>query len=281
MSDETQVTPEQTTEANTPVVESAVEEPKVHPGWDKMLAELPTAWHDKVAPYLIENDKNVQSQLEKYTPFKEFVDEGISADLIKGGLNLANAINTNPTEVYSSLKDYLATQGLLPEEAAQAAADIMEEQSGEDFEDMFDSEKVPAALKKEIDALKAKTDEVENWRNEQELAKATEEYTTQLESEMAQLKEGYNLTEAHEIAIYDLMNTALNAGRDITVAEAARQLQQMIGSFAPAGGEVAPTIVGSSGGAGIPAPDRSIPKDNAGKKAMLAAMFDQYNKANQ
>jgi hypothetical protein len=157
----------------------------------------------------------------------------------------------------------------------------MEEQSGEDFEDMFNGEKVPAALKKEIDALKAKTSEVDEYINQQELAKETEKYTAELEADMAELKKHHAINEAHEIAIYDLMNSALNAGREISVAEASRQLQQMIGAFPQAGQEVAPTVVGSSGGAGIPAPDRSVPKDNAGKKAMLAAMFDQYQKANQ
>lgn len=277
MSDETQDLPEQTIEETTSVVEE--NDSSVHPGWDKMLAELPEAWHSKVKPYLQDNDRNVQSQMEKYTPFKEFIDSGVSADLIRGGLNLAQAIETNPTEVYSSLQDYLQSQGLLKEEAKQAAKDIMEEQSGDDFEDMFDGEKVPAALQREIDALKAQQEEASKYINEQEFTKETERYTVELESEMANLRQAHNVTEAHEIAIYDLMNAALNAGREITVADAARQLQQMVGSFSPAGAaEEAPMIVGSAGGAGLPAQDLSIPRDDKGKKEMLARMFEDYNK---
>jgi hypothetical protein len=77
------------------------------------------------------------------------------------------------------------------------------------------------------------------------------------------------------------MNAALSAGREISVADAARQLSQMIpGGFAPAGqAEPAPTIVGNAGGAGVVAPDLSIPKDDKGKREMLAQMFDQYNKS--
>lgn len=277
MSDETQDLPEQTIEETTSVVEE--NDSSVHPGWDKMLAELPEAWHSKVKPYLQDNDRNVQSQMEKYTPFKEFIDSGVSADLIRGGLNLAQAIETNPTEVYSSLQDYLQSQGLLKEEAKQAAKDIMEEQSGDDFEDMFDGEKVPAALQREIDALKAQQEEASKYINEQEFTKETERYTVELESEMANLRQAHNVTEAHEIAIYDLMNAALNAGREISVADAARQLQQMVGSFSPAGAaEEAPMIVGSAGGAGLPAQDLSIPRDDKGKKEMLARMFEDYNK---
>jgi hypothetical protein len=246
-----------------------------------LLAELPEAWHSKVTPYLQEQDKYFQQQLEKYTPFKDLVDEGVSADLIKGGLNLARAIENDPTEVYTSLQTYLKDQGLLAEEAKQVAKDLMEEESGEDFEDMFEGEKIPKALQKEIDALKAKQSEADDYIYQQELAKETDRYTVELESEMSQLKSQHNITEAHEVAIYDLMNAALNAGREISVADAARQLSQMIpGGFAPAGSaEPAPTIVGNAGGAGVVAPDLSIPKDDKGKREMLAQMFDQYNKS--
>ncbi len=280
MSDETQVTPDQTTE--TPVVETpAVEEPKVHPAHEKLLAELPEAWHSKVTPYLQEQDKYFQQQLEKYTPFKEYVEQDISPDLILGGLNLARAIETNPQEVYASLKDYLGQQGLLPEEAAQAAANIMEEQSGDEVEDIFDT--VPAELKKEIDDLKQFKSKQEELQYQQELEKETERYTQELEQEMAGLKGKYSISEAHEIAMYDLMNAALGAGREITLAEAAQQLQAMVGPFPGAGQafEPAPTIVGSAGGAGVVAPNLQVPKDDKGKKEMLAKMFEEYSKANQ
>jgi hypothetical protein len=280
MSEETQVTPEQTTE--TPVVETpAVEEQKVHPAHEKLLAELPEAWHSKVTPYLQEQDKYYQKEMEKYTPFKEYVDQGITAEVISGGINLARAIETNPTEVYSSLKDYLQQQGVLAEDAAQAAQEIMEEQTGEDFENMFD-DNIPAALKRELEELRARQTEADTYIYEQEMEKATAEQTQLLESEMASLRAAHNISEAHEIAIYDLMNAALNAGREVTVAQAAQQLQAMVGPFSPAGAtEAPPTIVGSAGGAGIPAQNLQIPKDDKGKKAMLASMFEQFNAANR
>jgi len=278
MSDETQVTPDQTTETvETPVVE----ETKAHPAHEKLLAELPEAWHSKVTPYLQEQDKYFQQQLEKYTPFKEYVEQGVSSDLILGGLNLARAIESNPQEVYSSLKDYLGQQGLLPEEAAQAAADIMENESGDDVENIFDT--VPAELKREIEDLKQFKNQQEEFQYKQELEKETERYTQELETEMAGLKSRFSISEAHEIAMYDLMNAALSAGREITLADAAQQLQAMVGPFGGAGqgGEPAPTIVGSAGGAGVVAPNLQVPKDDKGKKEMLAQMFEEYRKANQ
>lgn len=283
MSEETQQDAEQTTE--TTVVETPqVEETKVHPAYEKLLSELPEAWHSKVTPHLQEQDKYFQQQLERYTPFKKFADDGVTADLIEGGLGLARMIDQDPVTVYQNLQKYLKDQGLLAEEAKQAAADIMEEQSGDDFETMFDGEKIPAALQKEIDALKAKTEEVDNWKNQQELDRETEIAMTQMTAEMDTLRTQHRISEAHEVAIYDLMNAALAAGREITVTDAARQLSDMIGGFpsaSVASHEDAPTVIGSSGGAGVVAPDLSIPKDMKGKKEMLARMFDQYNSANR
>lgn len=281
MSEETQQFADQTTE--TPVVEiPQAEEPKVHPAYEKVLAELPEAWHAKITPHLQEQDKYFQQQLEKYTPFKKYVDEGVSADLIEGGLNLANAINTNPTEVYTSLKDYLKSQGMLEEEAKAVAAQTMEQESGSDFEDLFEGEKVPAALQKEIDALRAQTEEVAGWKNQQEFAAMQAEAESELEAGMAALKQAHTITEAHEVAIWDLMNAALSAGREITVAQAAQQLQQMVGAFpSPSSGEPAPMVVGSAGGAGVPSINMSVPKDDKGKKAMMQQMFEEYQRNNR
>jgi hypothetical protein len=281
MSEETQLNAEQTTE--TPVVDTQAEEsPKVHPAHEKLLAELPEAWHAKVTPYLQEQDKYYQKEMEKFTPFKRFADDGITADLIEGGLGIARAIDEDPVTLYNNLQKYLRDQGLLTEEAKQAAVEIMEQESGSDFEDMFNGEKIPAALQREIDALKAKTEEVDSWKNEQEFAKMQAEAENELETDMNTLKQAHNITEAHEIAIYDLMNAALSAGREITVAQAAQQLQQMVGAFpAPQSGEPAPTVIGSAGGAGVPSINMAIPKDDKGKKEMMTQLFEEYQRNNR
>ena len=288
MSEETQVAPEQTTEAETNVVETtesaSSSEQKVHPAYEKLLSEIPEAWHQKVIPHLQEQDKFYQQQMEKYTPFKEYVEQGVSSEVILGGINLARAIESQPTEVYASLKDYLLSQGLLEEDARQAAKEIMEDESGEDFDDMFDDSDIPSALKKELQELRSLQEEQSNYIQSQELEKATAEYTVELESEMDNLRTQFNITEAHEMAIYDLMNAALNAGREISVADAAKQLQGMVGTFQRAGAvpaEGAPMVIGSAGGAGVQAENLEVPKDDKGKRAMMEQLFKDYQKANQ
>jgi len=288
MSEETQVTPEQTTEAQTEVVStpevSNDSDYKAHPAHEKLLSELPEAWHQKVIPHLQEQDKYYQQQMEKFTPFKEYVEQGVSPEVILGGINLARAIETQPTEVYASLKDYLIGQGLLEEDARQAARGIMEEESGEDFDEIFDDSEIPSALRRELEELKEFQSQQMDYMERQELEKATAEYTVELESEIATLRRDYSISDAHEIAIYDLMNAAINAGREISVADAAKQLQAMVGQFQRAGAtgsQQAPMVVGSAGGAGIQAQNLEIPKDDKGKKAMMQQIFEDYKKANQ
>lgn len=283
MSEETQGLPDQTTEAETSVVDTPTfDEPKVHPAHEKLLAELPEAWHAKVTPYLQEQDKYYQKEMEKYTPYKEFVEAGVSPDLVRGGLSLASAIESDPTEVYASLQDYLVSQGMLEHEAASVAQGVMEEETGEDFEDLF-GDNVSPMVQAQLAELRAQQEAANEYIYEQELTRATEEEMYALEDEMDGLRNAYAISDAHEAAIYDLMNAALNAGRIISVADAAQQLSEMIGGFNPTGqaASEAPMVVGSAGGAGIVAPNIGIPKDDKGKKEMLARMFDQYNKANQ
>jgi hypothetical protein len=111
MAEETQ---NETTEpVDTPETEidTSVEELKPHPAHEKLLSELPEAWHQKVLPHLQEQDKYFQQKIEKYAPFDEFIDAGVSPDTLRGGINLAKAIESQPMDVYESLTTYLKQQG--------------------------------------------------------------------------------------------------------------------------------------------------------------------------
>ena len=280
MTDETQV---ETTEAVDVPVENN-EAPiefgfKAHPAHEKLLSELPEAWHQKVLPHLQEQDKYFQQEIEKYGAYKEFVDAGVSPEILRGGVNLAKAIETQPLDVYESLTDYLKQNGLLAAEAKQAAREIMEEESGEDFDDIFDEDNIPASLKREIEELK-------NYQYQQQLESETQKELVKLETDVNNLKSKYVITEAHEVAIYDLMNAAINAGREISVDEAARQLSAMLPGGLPSNtprlnAEPAPTIIGSAGGAGIQAQNLQVPKNDQDKREMLAQMFEQYKNASR
>lgn len=280
MTDETQVDGYEAADAPIESNEAPVESGfKAHPAHEKLLSEIPEAWHQKVLPHLQEQDKYFQQEIEKYGAYKEFVDAGVSPEILRGGVNLARAIETQPLDVYESLTDYLKQNGLLAAEAKQAAREIMEDESGEDFDEIFDEENIPASLKREIEELK-------NYQYQQQLESETQKELVKLETDVNNLKSKFAITEAHEVAIYDLMNAAINAGREISVDEAARQLGAMLPGGLPSNtprlnAEPAPTIIGSAGGAGIQAQNLQIPKGDQDKREMLAQMFEQYKNASR
>ena len=261
--------------------EAAAEAPevdaKVHPAYEKLLNELPEAWHSKVTPFLQEQDKYFQQQIEKYTPFKQYAEQGIDPAIIDAGLNLAQALDNDPVQVFDALKNHLMAQGMLEAEAEQAAAEAVDEEYGDD--------EIPDALKREIEALRYQQEQFSEYANNQILEQETNYALNEIQGEMDSLRAKYEINDAHETAIYDLMNAALDAGRDMSVFDAAKQLAQMVGGFrpleAPDLSQGAPTVVGSAGGAGVPAQNISVPKDDRGKREMLAQMFEEYRKANQ
>ncbi len=260
-----------------PEVDNTPAEPeKVHPAYDKLLQELPEAWHSKVTPYLQEQDKYFQQQLEKYTPFKQYAEQGIDASLIDAGLAIARQMDENPIGTFNAMKEYLTSQGMLEAEAEQAAADFVDEE--------YEDDEIPAALRKEMEALRAQTEELSNFQNQQILEAETSRELESITSEMEDLKGKYNISDAHEQTIYNLMMAAENAGRSISVTDAAQQLAQMVGGFQPVGAQAtqaaAPTVISSVGGAGIPTQQASLPKDDKGKREMLAQLFAEYQKAN-
>lgn len=85
MSDELDINPEgvdvpdSTPESNVDFSEQL----KVDPSYEGILKDLPTAWHDKIIPKLQEHDRTFQTQLDQFTPFKEFSDAGIDPDVIR------------------------------------------------------------------------------------------------------------------------------------------------------------------------------------------------------
>ena len=264
----------------------ATPEVKVHPAHEKLLAEIPEPLHAKVAPYLQEQDRNFQQQLEKYTPFKDLIDQGVTPDVISNGINLANAIQNDPLEVFNSLQEYLREQGMLAKDAKQAAKDIMEGESGDDFENLFDEDEIPASLKKELESLREQQNKFQEYTEKQILERETEKELQALEAGMSDLRSKYQISEAHEVAIYNLMNSALASGMELSIEEAAGQLSQMIGGFTPVGAAPAtaapaPTVISSAGGAGVQATSLELPKSDKERRAMLGQLFEEYRKANQ
>lgn len=274
-------TPETTEALDTPETqaETATQEPaetsKSHPAHDKLLSELPEAWHAKVTPHLQEFDRNVQQQLEKFSGFKQFVDDGVDPAFIVQSMQLAKAIASDPVTVHQNLTNALMQQGLIREEAEKAAGEIIDENS-----DPYESEdELSPAMKRELERRDADMDQIKEQLSNQEFEKATQVELDTLNKEFGELTSSYTVTKAQETAILELMDSAIARGEDLSVFQAAKKLVEITGVgfkkvgdlSTPAAG--APTVLGGSGGNGVPFESVDIPSDSKQKKEMLAQMF--------
>lgn len=248
-------------------------EVKAHPAHEKLLAELPEAWHAKVTPHLQEFDRNVQKQLEQYTPYKQFVEEGVDPDFIVQSMQLAKAIAQDPITVHQNLTQALMQQGLLREEAEEAAQEIMDEN------DIYEDADLPDAMKRELARRDQELESIKEQLSAQEFEKATQAELETLQREFSSLHDSYDVTEKQEQAILELLDAAVARGEDMTVFQAAKKLVEITGvGFKKKGAPdlsqaAAPTVLGGSGGNGVPFEGVEIPTDPKAKKEMLAQLF--------
>lgn len=258
-----------------PVAESA-SEPKVHPAYDGLLAEIPEAWHNKVIPHLQEQDRNFQQQLEKFTPFKEFIDNGLQPDIIRDSLRLADVALNDPVYLYRTLAENLRQQGLLEE------ADAVEEQA-DAIEDGDENYELNPAIRKEFEArdemIMQQQEYLESIQFESEVAQEQEILGQQLDD----LNARYDISPELQNRILGLMEIQLERGEDATIYTAARELAEITGIRYNEKGQLpsepAPNVMGSNGGNAIPTSPLTIPKDFRDKKAMLTQMFEEQVKA--
>lgn len=259
-----------------PVVEQSSEpELKVHPAYEKVLAELPEAWHQKIVPHLQEQDKYFQQQLEKFTPFKEFVDVDISPDVIRDSLRLAEVAVTDPVYLYRTLAEQLREQGMLDE------ADAVEEQA-DAIEDGDDAYELSPELQREFEARDELLLQQQEYLESIQFEAEVQAEQQQLESEIEDLADRYEISDVQMNRILKILEVQLETDENASVYTAAKELAELTGIRYPVKGaapkEAAPTVMG--GGGGIPSQGLEIPKDRNEKKAMLAQMFEQQLKSN-
>lgn len=251
---------------------------KPHPAHEKLLAEIPEAWHQKVIPFLQEQDKAYQQQLEKYTPYKEFVENQVDPNYLSQSVQLAKAISEDPLTIHNNLTAALMQQGLLKAEAQQAAADIMEEDGF--FDDDEDSD-IPPAVKEQLQQQSQQLEQMNEYLSAQQLQQETDVEYAKIEQEFAGLRDVYQVTPQQEVAIIELMEAGLARGEDLSVIDAAKKLVSITGvgfqrNGATAQSSAAPVVLGAGGG--IPFEGVQVPKDEKGKREMLAQLFAQNQK---
>jgi hypothetical protein len=166
------------------------------------------------------------------------------------------------------------SQGLIREEAEAQAEELMEDA----FSD-YAEEGLPDSVKRELAARDEKINSFEEYIQNQELEQATYQELEVIEAEFEGLREAYEVTEAQENAILELMESAVARGEDMSVVDAARKLVSITGvgfkkTGAPDLSGDAPVVLGATGNA-VPFEGVTVPKDDKGKKEMMAQLFAQ------
>ncbi len=128
-------------------------EAKGNPAWDELYNVLPKSLHGMVEPVISKWQAGVDSQFEKFSPYRKFAESGVSADVIEASMELARQVTSNPKAVYDELAERYGWKQAT--EMIQEAVEVAEEY--EDSEDPFGTDPSSAelkALKAELEALK-------------------------------------------------------------------------------------------------------------------------------
>lgn len=86
--------------------------PGPNPAWNDVLSVIPEQFHSVVTPHFQQWDQSAQQrietvnqQLSQYDPYKPFVENGISADVLGQGVQFLEQLNQNPKAVYEALAE--------------------------------------------------------------------------------------------------------------------------------------------------------------------------------
>lgn len=115
----------------------------INPAWNDILSVIPEPLHAQVTPHLSKWDKSFQDVQQKFAPYKQFAEQGVTPDLISNSLTLAQAIQADPQAVYNQMREQF---GLSHEEAVEAIEDAEEGQGDEEYGDEEDGEDYGAAI---------------------------------------------------------------------------------------------------------------------------------------
>lgn len=158
-------------------------EAKGNPAWDELYNVLPKSLHGMVEPVISKWQSGVDSEFEKFSPYRKFAESGVNPDVIEASMELARQVAANPKAVYDELA----------ERYGWAQANAMIQQASENLEDAEDYEEDPfgddptsaelKAMKAELDALKGTLQSREEQEEQAQLGYEIESSIEALTSE--------------------------------------------------------------------------------------------------
>lgn len=210
--------------------------PGHNPAWDEVLNLLPEQFHPVVTPAFQKWDQSAQSRIEaanaelkQFEAYKPYVEHGIDAGELEQGLRLLYEINNNPQNVYQALQEAY--------KFGQTETPTIKEPEGDDSLSNLPPE-IMEKLQNHDGVLNAVAQIVLNDAQAKQDAAAD----AALDKEIADLKEKHGDFDED----YILAKMQLGMSGD----EAAASYKALVQRITPQ--PFAPSVLGSSGGNGIP-----------------------------
>lgn len=236
--------------------------PGPNPAWGEALSAIPEQFHSVLTPHFEKWDQSAQqriesvnSQLQQYEPYKQFVENGIQAQDLEQGIQFLYQLNQDPQAVYNALKEAYGFD-------AQAIETEGEEEGEE--ETQFQDPR--------FDQLQEGLDLVAQTILQQQQQKLDAEAEATIDAELKQLREKHpGISE--EFALSLMVN-----GFDVNqVGEHWQTVTQNVLQTNPR--PFAPNVLGSSsGGTGLPS-QAIDPKTLDGKqtRSLVVQMLNAAN----
>lgn len=251
--------------AETPVAESTEDQGGgLNPAWNDLLAVVPSQLHSQVTPYLSKWDQNFQTKINevhsKYAPYKDYVDNEVSADQINYALQMIQAIDQRPVDVIKALTDYAKNAGLWQEEKQEQQGQVDETEIPNEFTQHPEFQKMQQMVQTMAQQLVQQTE-----------MKQAQEEDQKLQTEIASLKTQYGefdedwvLTKAIQMA---------NAGKPVNSLEPfVKQYQEFEKSILAKSRQPGPKVMSPAG----MAPDSQIKVselDDKGRRDLVGQML--------
>lgn len=220
--------------------------PQGNPFWKEVEDKLGPNNYAVIQPYLNQADTAHREGIEKlnsrYSPYKGFIDQGISPEYLQQSVGLARQLEENPEQIYESLGNFLRQNGRLPSE--QELGKQVEEDASEE-EDPRDAQ---------IRQLREGQEQLQQFINQsvasQQQAQMAQEADAWLDGELKKIEaQGFDSEDMKEI-VRIAASQSDRSGKEPDLAAAVQHytdLQNRIRT-APRAGAGAPRVPGGVGG---------------------------------
>lgn len=237
----------------------------LNPAWNDLLQEVPSSLHSTITPHLQKWDKNYQEGIGKvhsqYESYKPFVDQGIDPEQLQYGLQLLEAFNTRPEQIYEALKQHFG------EDAANQVVDELETEQGQQ------SEPIDISSHPEFQQMAQMVNTMAELLVQQGTQQEEEQADTELEQEFQAAKEKFGEFDEKYVIVQMMADDSL------TVEQAVQQYKDFEKSLLTNANRPGPKILGAGGNSpsvGV-TPSQLSDKDRRSLVANMLAQAQQNN----